>query len=40
VTAKHIPLPAVFSTPIRPDIVSFVHTNIAKNRRQGKSSIL
>ncbi|CAK63757.1 unnamed protein product (macronuclear) [Paramecium tetraurelia] len=34
VTAKHIPLPAVFQTPIRPDIVSFVHTNIAKNRRQ------
>lgn len=33
VTAKHIALPAVFQTPIRPDIVSFVHTNIAKNRR-------
>lgn len=27
-------LPAVFSAPIRPDLVSFVHTNIAKNSRQ------
>ena len=27
-------LPAVFSAPIRPDLVSFVHTNIAKNARQ------
>ena len=27
-------LPAVFTVPIRPDIVSFVHTNMAKNRRQ------
>lgn len=33
VTDKHIPLPAVFSAPIRPDIVHFVHSNIAKNRR-------
>ncbi len=30
---KHIALPAVFQTPIRPDIVHFVHSNIAKNRR-------
>lgn len=29
-----IKLPAVFSAPIRPDLVSFVHTNIAKNSRQ------
>jgi len=28
------PLPAVFSSPIRLDIVQFVHTNMAKNRRQ------
>lgn len=27
-------LPAVFRSSIRQDIVSFVHTNIAKNRRQ------
>jgi large subunit ribosomal protein L4e len=29
---KHVALPTVFSTPIRPDIVHFVHSNIAKNR--------
>jgi large subunit ribosomal protein L4e len=28
------PLPAVFSSPIRPDIVQQVHTGVAKNRRQ------
>lgn len=28
------PLPAVFSAPIRPDVVRFVHTNMAKNKRQ------
>lgn len=27
-------LPAVFTAPIRPDIVNFVHTNMAKNSRQ------
>jgi len=27
-------LPAVFLAPIRPDVVGFVHTNIAKNKRQ------
>lgn len=27
-------LPAVFTVPIRPDVVSFVHTNMAKNHRQ------
>ncbi|KAK2814084.1 hypothetical protein FQN50_000488 [Emmonsiellopsis sp. PD_5] len=31
--ASH-PLPAVFSAPIRPDIVQSVHTGIAKNKRQ------
>lgn len=29
-----VALPAVFKAPIRPDIVNFVHMNIAKNRRQ------
>ena len=29
-----IPMPAVFTAPIRDDIVHFVHTNMAKNRRQ------
>jgi len=28
------PLPAVFTAPIRPDVVQFVHTNMAKNSRQ------
>ncbi|KAI9751870.1 MAG: hypothetical protein M1815_000886 [Lichina confinis] len=27
-------LPAVFKAPIRPDIVQFVHTGMAKNKRQ------
>jgi large subunit ribosomal protein L4e len=27
-------LPAVFTAPIRPDVVNFVHTNMAKNNRQ------
>lgn len=27
-------LPAVFSAPIRPDLVRFVHTSMAKNKRQ------
>ncbi|KAJ1817477.1 60S ribosomal protein L4B [Coemansia sp. RSA 2599] len=29
-----VPLPAVFTAPIRPDLVQFVHKNMAKNRRQ------
>lgn len=33
-TQTALKLPAVFSAPIRPDLVSFVHTNIAKNSRQ------
>jgi len=28
------PLPSVFTAPIRPDIVQFVHTNMNKNNRQ------
>lgn len=32
-----VTLPAVFKAPIRPDIVSFVHTNMAKNKRQAYS---
>ena len=32
--ASTTPLPAVFNAPIRPDLVRFVHTNIAKNARQ------
>jgi len=28
------PLPSVFLAPIRPDVVNFVHTNMAKNKRQ------
>jgi large subunit ribosomal protein L4e len=31
------PLPAVFLAPIRSDVVSFVFTNVAKNRRQAHS---
>lgn len=29
-----LPMPAVFTAPIRDDIVHFVHTNMSKNRRQ------
>lgn len=29
-----VPMPAVFKSPIRPDIVRSVHTNMAKNHRQ------
>jgi large subunit ribosomal protein L4e len=29
-----VALPAVFTAPIRPDVVNFVHTNMAKNNRQ------
>ncbi|GBN86291.1 60S ribosomal protein L4, partial [Araneus ventricosus] len=32
-TGKNLRLPAVFKAPIRPDIVNFVHMNMAKNRR-------
>ena len=29
-----VALPAVFTAPIRPDIIQFCHTNMAKNKRQ------
>jgi large subunit ribosomal protein L4e len=32
-----VPLPCVFTAPIRPDVVQFVHTNMAKNARQAYS---
>jgi large subunit ribosomal protein L4e len=32
--AVQVALPQVFLSPIRPDIVHFVHTNMAKNKRQ------
>jgi len=28
--------PAVFSAPLRPDIIRFIHTNMAKNKRQAQ----
>jgi len=31
---ESVALPGVFSAPIRPDLVQFVHTNMAKNGRQ------
>lgn len=33
-TGKSLQLPAVFTTPIRPDLVTIVHTNMNKNHRQ------
>merc|ERR1719337_564746 len=33
-TDETVELPAVFKAPIRSDIVQFVHTNMAKNKRQ------
>lgn len=33
-TGTSVLLPAVFKAPIRPDVVNFVHQNIAKNHRQ------
>lgn len=32
--AGQVTLPAVFKAPIRPDVVNFVHSNMAKNSRQ------
>jgi len=32
---KSVAMPAVFTAPIRNDLVHFVHSNLAKNRRQG-----
>jgi len=31
---QHVKLPAVFLTPIRPDLIQDVHTRMAKNKRQ------
>ena len=33
-TGTSVCLPAVFRAPVRPDIVSTIHNEIAKNRRQ------
>ena len=33
-SSSQVSLPGVFKTPIRPDLVNFVHTNMAKNKRQ------
>merc|ERR1712115_503895 len=33
-TGTTVCLPAVFRAPVRPDIVSLMHNNIAKNKRQ------
>jgi len=33
---SRVPLPAVFSVPVRADIVQDIHTNVSKNRRQGQ----
>ncbi|GMH46748.1 hypothetical protein TrRE_jg3728 [Triparma retinervis] len=35
--ASDVPLPAVFSAPLRPDVVQFVHTQVNKNNRQAYS---
>jgi large subunit ribosomal protein L4e len=32
---KETPMPVVFTTPIRNDVVHYVHSRLAKNRRQG-----
>ncbi|CAJ0956758.1 unnamed protein product, partial [Mesorhabditis belari] len=36
-TASQIKLPAVFRAPIRPDLVSFIHDQISKNKRQARA---
>merc|ERR550514_2086626 len=33
--ADSVSMPGVFNVPIRNDLVHFVHSNLAKNRRQG-----
>ena len=33
-TGENLPLPLVFTAPMRPDVVRFVTTNISKNARQ------
>lgn len=37
VSKTRVLLPSVFRAPIRPDVVSFVHDQVSKNRRQGFS---
>lgn len=32
--SRQVALPAIFKAPVRPDVVHFVHSNIAKNHRQ------
>merc|ERR1711934_1200644 len=34
-SGEGVPMPAVFSTPIRNDLVHYVHSQLSKNRRQG-----
>jgi large subunit ribosomal protein L4e len=34
-SSESCPMPGVFTAPIRNDLVHFVHSNLAKNRRQG-----
>eukprot|EP00401_Gymnodinium_catenatum_P035619 CAMPEP_0117564966 /NCGR_PEP_ID=MMETSP0784-20121206/56320_1 /TAXON_ID=39447 /ORGANISM="" /LENGTH=70 /DNA_ID=CAMNT_0005362735 /DNA_START=65 /DNA_END=274 /DNA_ORIENTATION=+ len=29
-----MPLPVALTSPLRPDLVRYIHTNISKNRRQ------
>jgi len=35
-SATEIKMPAVMTAPLRPDLVQFVHTNMAKNKRQAQ----
>jgi large subunit ribosomal protein L4e len=35
-TPSVVPMPGVFDSPIRNDLVHFVHSELSKNRRQGK----
>lgn len=35
--ASQVTLPGVFCAPVRPDVVHFVHSNVAKNHRQAYS---
>jgi large subunit ribosomal protein L4e len=32
--AATLPMPQVLATPLRPDLVRYVHTNMSKNKRQ------
>lgn len=35
-TKEQAKMPAVFQAPLRPDLIRFIHTNMAKNRRQAQ----